>query len=539
MVTSASEFLVPARRFLRMCRRSMRRPKIADSTGLEMTGGQLLVRSLVLRRLLRRQVLGPDERHVGVLLPPSAGGVLANAAVSLDARVAVNLNYTLSAEVLNEFCIRAASVRHVLTSRKVLERFPLRLDAELVFLEELRERVTARDKATAALAAWCAPIPMLERSLGLPGIDADEVFTIIFTAGSTGEPKGAMLTHRNVGSNMDAFNEVIRLHDRDVLTGILPFFHSFGFTTTLWSALTLGPKGVYHYSPLDARQVGKLSREHGATILVATPTFLRSYLRRCEPSDFAALNTVIAGAEHLPQNLSDEFQRRFGVRPTEGYGCTELSPVVSCNLPNARAKHPEEPGRKEGTVGPPLPGLEAKVVDLDTGADLGRCRPGMLLIRGPNVMKGYLSAPEKTAQVIRDGWYTTGDVAVIDEEGFIRITGRESRFSKIGGEMVPHLRIEEAIAELLNLDPEVVHLAVTSVPHPTKGERIVVLHTGLSMSPEQICGKLGEMGLPPIWIPLPDSFRQVEEIPMLGTGKLDLRGVRQRAAAEFASGHEE
>jgi len=318
-----------------------------------------------------------------------------------------------------------------------------------------------------------------------------------------------------------------------VVLGILPFFHSFGYTTTLWLALMLAPAVVYHYSPLEPRQVGALCARYRGTILIATPTFLRSYVRRCAPEEFASLNAVVTGAEKLPPDLASAFERQFGVRPVEGYGTTELSPVVSCNIPANRSVDGSDRDCREGTVGRPLPGISAKVVDLDTGEDLGANKSGMLLIKGPNVMKGYLDQPELTAQVIRDGWYVTGDVAVIDSDGFIHITGRESRFSKIGGEMVPHLAIEEALAKVLTLEEEDVKVAVTGVPDLKKGERLVVLHTGLPTSPEQLCRDLGKSGLPTLWIPSPDSFIRVEQIPVLGTGKLDLKQVKELALAKF------
>jgi acyl-[acyl-carrier-protein]-phospholipid O-acyltransferase/long-chain-fatty-acid--[acyl-carrier-protein] ligase len=521
------------RRFLRMCRRTLRHPKLADWTGVELAGAGMLTRALILRRLLRRHVLEAGERNVGLLLPPSTAGALANAAISIDRRVAVNLNYTVSSEVMNQ-CIAQAGIRHVLTSRRVLERFPLELNAEVVFLEDFKDKVTLIDKLIAAAQTWLLPAAVLERWLGLHRVSPDDLLTIIFTSGSTGMPKGAMLSQDNVGSNVTAFNKLLRLKREDVLVGILPFFHSFGYTTTLWSVLTLDSKVVYHYTPLEPRQVGKLSREHGGTILVATPTFLRSYVRRCEPEDFAKLDTVIAGAEKLSRDLADAFENKFGVRPSEGYGTTELSPVVSVNMPASRMADGIEQGAREGSVGQPLPGVVAKIVDLDTGEDLEPGKPGMLLITGPNVMQGYLGMPEQTAKVLRDGWYVTGDVAFLDEDGFIHITGRESRFSKIGGEMVPHLRIEEALGEVLCLqDEEEIPLVVTGIPDPKKGERVVVLHTGLGVSPEEACRRLAAAGLPALWIPSPDSFCQVDAIPVLGTGKLDLKQVKDLALEKF------
>ncbi len=287
------------RQFLRMCRRRMRAPKVADSTGVELTGAGLLMRALLVCRLLRRHVLAPDEQQVGVLLPPSVGGVVVNAALAIDCRVAVNLNYTVSSEVMND-CIAQCGIRHVLTSRRVMERFNLKLNAELVYLEDFAGKITLGDKLLAAAAAWLAPVAWLERRLGLTKVRDDDLLTIIFTSGSTGRPKGVMLTHRNVGSNVGAVNQLIRLSADDVLLGILPIFHSFGYTTTLWTVLTLPPKGIYHFSPLEAREVGKLCRKHGATIMITTPTFVRSFLRRCEPEDFAKLDVVFTGAERLP-----------------------------------------------------------------------------------------------------------------------------------------------------------------------------------------------------------------------------------------------
>lgn len=531
MNATKNDELIPPRAMLRMCRGAMRRSKMADTTGLDLTGSGLLLRSLIFRRLLRREILGPDEKFVGVLMPPSVGGAVANAALSLDHRVAVNLNYTVSSSVMNH-CIAECGITHVLTSRRVMERFSFDLKAKLIYLEDFKDRVRRSDKLLSAAATWLLPIPILERMLGLTKIKPDDLLTIIFTSGSTGTPKGVMLSHHNVGANIRSFQQVVFLQNKDVLVGILPFFHSFGYTVGLWTPLMLAPKVVYHYSPLEAKQVGHLAREHRATLLIAAPTFLRSFVRRCEPEDFASLDTVITGAEKLPPDLADEFEARFHIRPVEGYGTTELSPVVSVNLPPSRQRHDTQTGMKEGSVGQPLPGIAAKVVDPDTFADLGTDTPGMLLISGPNVMRGYLNQPEETAKVIRDGWYVTGDIAVLDDEGFIHITGRLSRFSKLGGEMVPHIRIEEAIAALLPpSDVETPRVAVTAVPDPKKGERLVVLHTGLPLPPDQIAPKLAEQGLPPLWIPSADSYFQVEAIPLLGTGKLDLKQMREMAMA--------
>lgn len=519
--------------FIRRCKKSKWRSKVADSLGTDLPGGQLLMRTLILRRLLRREVLGDDEQYVGVLLPPSAGGAIANIAVALDRRISVNLNYTVTNEVMNA-CIEMAGIRHVLTTRKFLEKTEFKLNAEVVFIEDLRDKVTLLDKVTAGLQTYVLPSSLVEASLGTNKVQADDVLTIIFTSGSTGTPKGVMLTYGNIASNVEAIETVVRLTADDVLIGILPFFHSFGYTVTLWTALSLDVKAAYHFNPLDAKQVGKLCKTHKGTVLLATPTFLRTYLRRCEKDEFASLNVVVAGAEKLPLDLCDAFEQKFGVRPAEGYGTTELSPLVSVNVPPSRSLGSGQIDRKEGTVGRPAPGITAKITDLDTGKELPVGQSGMLWVAGPNVMKGYLHRPDLTEKVVKDGWYMTGDIAFLDDDGFITITGRESRFSKIGGEMVPHILIEETLNKAIGINEEEgLKAIVTSVPDAKKGERLVVIHLPIDKSPLDLQQALMDAGLPNLFIPSPDSYHQVDNLPILGTGKLDLKAVKQMALDAF------
>lgn len=530
---AATEPLLLPRAFIRCCRHTGAKSKIADSSGADLSGDETLIRSLILRRLLRKHVLVDDETNVGVLMPPTTGGFLVNMALALDRRVVTNVNYTLSAETIDE-CLKRAGIRQILTSQRVIEKLKLDLKTPLVMLEDLRAKVTWRDKAAGYLAGKWWPVQWLERSLGLNHVARDDLITIIFTSGSEGVPKGVMLSHYNIAADVWAAIEGIHLRETDVLLGILPFFHSYGYTVTMWMVAAFGLKGVYHYSPLEPAQIGKLCEKHHATILAATPTFLRSYIKRVEPERFRSLDVVVAGAEKLRRDLADAFEARFGVRPVEGYGATELSPFVSVNVPPSRNKGATGPTLKEGTVGRPLTGFEARVIDTATGKPLPTLSQGMLQIKGPIVMKGYLDEPEKTASVLRDGWYTTGDLAVIDEDGFIEIQGRESRFSKIGGEMVPHGLIEARLSELVGGDDNGdLKLAVTAVPDVKKGERLVVVHTSLDQSPEALRRRLQESGMPPLFLPAVDSFVQVESLPVLGSGKLDLKGIRRIALQRF------
>jgi len=522
------------RRMLRACRVAGGRLKMADSLGTRLTGRELLTRILVAKRVLDR-VLGPDETRVGVLLPPTAGAAIVNAALALSGRVAVNLNYT-SAQSILDVCIERAGLRYVISSPLFLGRVKLAVGERLLDAGDLAKLATATDKLVGFLQATAVPLPLLERLLGLHRLRPDGVLTVIFTSGSTGDPKGVVLSEENVCSNVRAIDRMLHLSPSDVALGVLPFFHSYGYTTTLWTPLVLEPAVVYHADPRDAQVVGRLARDYHATILMATPTFLRIYVRRTPAEDFSSLEAVFGAAEKLPKEVSDAFEQKFGVRPSEAYGATELSPLVAANVPPSR----HVPGRpidaREGTVGQPIAGCRARVTDRDGLVELPNGSEGLLWIAGPNVMQGYLDRPDLTDKVVRDGWYCTGDIARIDAEGFITITGRESRFSKIGGEMVPHISVEEAVNEALGASDGELLAVVTAVPDQTKGERLVVFHLPTARPIRDVVAALRDRGLPNLWIPGTDSFCEIPEVPVLGTGKLDLRRLGELARERFMEG---
>ncbi|HXZ11526.1 MAG TPA: AMP-binding protein, partial [Candidatus Sulfotelmatobacter sp.] len=331
----------------------------------------------------------------------------------------------------------------------------------------------------------------------------------------------------NIASNIELMEQTFMLGRDDRLLGVLPFFHSFGFTVALWLPAVLGIGVAYHPSPLDLTAVSELVRDYCVTFLLATPTFLQAYVRRCSPEDFGSLEFVIVGAEKLPEALALTFEDRFGIRPLEGYGCTECSPVVAVNTRDFRAPGFRQVGSKRGRIGHPLPGVSVRIVDPETRELLPVGTPGLLLVRGPNVMKGYLGKPEKTAEVLADGWYATGDIASEDEDGFLTITDRLSRFSKVGGEMVPHIKIEDKLHEIAGATEKT--FVVTGVPDGKKGERLIVLHTLKPEDLKAILERLPESGLPNLWTPRANQFFRVEELPHLGTGKLDLRRVQEIA----------
>lgn len=537
-VDNRKEYTVLAKSVVRSWRRRGKRLQIADSMGTEIGGRESLTRALALRRVLAREVFTQDEQNIGVLLPPSAGAVIVNVALALDRRVSVNLNYTVSDAVVNH-CIKEVDIQHVLTSERFLSKIDMQIDSNVVTLESIRDKITGLDKAIAFMQANLLPTRILEMVLGLGRIKSDDLMTVIFTSGSTGMPKGVMLTQSNISHNVDAIETAVHLHQEDVVLGVLPFFHSFGYSVTLWAAQVLGPCGVYHFNPLDSRQIGKLAEKYGATVILGTPTFIRSYIRRIKPEQFAKLDTCIVGAEKMPMDLFEAFEEKFGVRPVEGYGTTELSPLVSVNVPPTRSRAKFQPDRIEGSVGRPLPGVCAKIVSPDSGDELRAGEDGMVLIAGPNVMAGYAKQKELTAKSLQSGWYTTGDIGNIDGQGFLYITGRLSRFSKIGGEMVPHIKVEEEIARSIakasppgdddDDDDSDVKVCVTAVPDSKKGERLIVLHRKMDQDIDNIFEDLKAAGLPNLFIPARNAFYEVDHIPLLGTGKLDLKGAKDMA----------
>jgi acyl-[acyl-carrier-protein]-phospholipid O-acyltransferase / long-chain-fatty-acid--[acyl-carrier-protein] ligase len=509
---------------------------MADSTGVRLTYGKTFISALALGRALARN-WGPAN-HVGLLVPPTVPAAVANLAVTLWGKIPVNLNYSASQNLVDA-SIDQCGITHVLTSAKVLDRFKIIPKGQLVLLEEIKKQVTLADKLWAAVVARMVPMAFL--GAFVPGLNhggLDATATVIFTSGSTGDPKGVVLSHRNVLSNVHQVEEAVRLKPEEVLLGVLPFFHSFGFTITIWTAICLNKKVVYHFNPLDARTIGKLCEEHKVTLLTGTPSFTRLYLKSCEPRQFQAITHWIVGAEKLKPELARDLQAALGIEPMEGYGCTELSPVVAVNvprdveLPDGRIIH----GNRLGTVGLPLPGTAIKTIDPETKRDLPPGTEGMIAVKGPQVMVGYLNRPEATLQVLQAGWYFTGDIGYLDPDGFLKITDRISRFSKIAGEMVPHLAIESAIMAAAGVDEN--RVAVTGIPDPKHGERLVVLYTDLGISPAEVQQRLTAGPLPKVWIPSPRDFIHVDEIPITSTGKVDLRRLKEIALGQDASlGH--
>ncbi|WP_052571287.1 AMP-binding protein [Endomicrobium proavitum] len=470
---------------------------------------------------------------IGVILPTTIAGCIVNIAALFAGKIPVNLNFTSSKETL-ESCVAQCGIKQIVTSRAFVDKLNFHdLDRMSVFVEDISKEIKTTEKFKILVSALIFPAKILiKKYVKGDTKNIDDLLTVVFSSGSEGEPKGIMLTHQNIVSNIEAAYKIVNLSGADVVAGILPLFHSFGYTVSVWLCAYYGIGAALHTSSMEAQKIGELVEKYKCTLLVSTPTFLNSYARKCTKEQFASLRIVVAGAEKLQKSVSKTFYEKFQKEIYEGYGATELSPIVSVGTPSyidLKTKKIHN-GNKFGTVGHPMPGVAAKIVDPETFELMPFGREGMLLIKGPNVMKGYLNDPVKTAQVIKDGWYITGDIAAIDEEGFIAITDRLSRFSKIGGEMVPQIKVEEAIHEASGMQES--FAVVTSVPDEKKGERLAVLYTG-QRDIAAIIAKLKEKKIPNLWVPKQENFYQVESFPLLGSGKVDIKQLK-KTALEFS-----
>ena len=494
----------------------------------EVSAAQLLAVAAVLSRHLRKTV---PEKRIGIVLPPGAGAHIANLAVSCAGKTPVNLNFTAGRTAV-ETSLQVGEIRTVITADAMRTKVP-----NFPFPEntlDLTKLIAAAGGKAAILpwlaAAWLLPNQWVARLLGLPRYGDNDEAALLFTSGSSGEPKGVVLTHRNILSNCAQISSLSILPDSAVLMACLPVFHSFGFTVTLWYPLLRGCQVVTIPSPLDTRKIVEAIQQEQATVMLGAPTFIRPFLKKAKKEELASLHLVVTGAEKLPMDLYDAFLEQFGIEVLQGYGLTETTPATNLNQHNppvTTATAEEQHGKRTGSVGRLMPGMSARIVDPDTGEDLPLTSTGMLWLKGPNVFPGYLKDEEKTAAALKERWFVTGDLGRMDEDGFLFIEGRLSRFSKIGGEMVPHGTVELTIVEAFAWDQSDGPSAVIiGIPDATKGEALVLLTT-YTVTPPEIRAKLLEAGLPNLWVP--KLVCKVGKIPMLGTGKTDLKACRALA----------
>jgi acyl-[acyl-carrier-protein]-phospholipid O-acyltransferase/long-chain-fatty-acid--[acyl-carrier-protein] ligase len=525
------------RHLAEQCVRGLKRRRfslaVIDGTDhSQLSRAKLLGAAAALSRYLRKHF--PDER-IAIVLPAGKGAVVANLAVALSGKIPVDLNFTIG-RAANEACIKRANLGIVISANAFIERvkdFPW--PETVLKLDELMPRMK-RQILFWWIVSIFVPAKFLCRALQIPKEGGHKEAILLFTSGSSGEPKGVVLSHRNILGNVEQFNALLDAAKTDGILGSLPFFHSFGSTVVLWYPLIEGVLVVTYPNPLDAAKNAALIERYRLTLLLATPTFLRAYLRKAEPKELGSLRLTITGAEKLPLDLAKTFEERLGKHVFEGYGLTETAPVVSVNLPEPTPRKPGEPvqpSSRIGSVGKMAPGIAAEIREPETDRKLSLHDTGMLWLRGPNIFEGYLNDPERTAEVLRDGWFKTGDIGRFDEDGFLYIEGRLSRFSKIGGEMVPHEAIEHKINTALNLDGESERkIAIVGVADESKGEALVLL-SAVDVDLAQLREKLRDAGVPNLWIP--KKVCRVEAIPVLASGKLDIKSCQATAAKEQPS----
>ena len=512
--------------FARMAKRRPFYKRMKDFDGTktkEYSNFSSLVGAVVFSRYVRG--LG-DCENVGILLPNTGVTmIILNAVLMADKTPAV-LNYTASVEAMN-VAIEKADLTHIITSRlfmKKLGRDPL---PQMIYLEDIAKTIPKSHKILAAAAVICLPVSELMNIVSPRSCrDIYRTATILFTSGSSGVPKGVMLSHHNITSDLSATIRLICYTGKDKMLGSLPLFHSFGLTCCGWLPLAYNSEVVFTPNPLDGKAVCAAIKEFKLTVMLATPSFLQTYMRRGKAEDFESLRLAVCGAEKLRQDIYDKFKAMTGLTIAEGYGATELSPIVSINVASSVLDLGTSVGCRD-SIGPALPGICVKIVDPDTWEPMPEDTDGLLLVKGPNVMKGYLKEPEKTAEVIRDGWYITGDVGHMNADGYITLTGRLTRFSKIGGEMVPHELVEKELLELLEHEERTI--AVCGVSDDRKGEKLLVLHINENFDVKEVIEKMRGRNLPNLWIPKADSFIKVDKLPLLGSGKLDLAALKKMA----------
>jgi len=494
-------------------------------------GGKLAAAAWELSTWLRAQV---PEKRVGIVLPAGLGAAVANLACVLADKTPVNFNFT-AGRALNEIALQRSGVGTLITAEAMKSKakdFPW--PAKTVDLKELLGAVPKWRLTLRWLAGLLLPSTLLRLLVGVPKEGGDQEAGLLFTSGSVGEPKGVVLTHRNILGNTAQTDVMLSGIPIKNMLACLPIFHSFGCTVTFWWPILGGPAAVTYVSPMETAKLIELIEKHQVGLLLNTATFLRNFLRKAEPQQLRSLKLIVAGAEKLPRDLADDLEQKFNVAVCEGFGMTEATPVVSCNLVDFRRPTHEpayEAPRRKGSVGRLIPGLSVRIRNPETGAPQPLNQTGMIWLKGINIFPGYLGDAARTAQVLKDGWYQTGDLGRLDDDGFLFIEGRLTRFSKLAGEMVPHGTVEEAVIAAFPELGEEFQPVIIGVDDAGKGEALILLSPA-PLDLQVLRARLAERGLPNLWIPR--QIRLVPEIPRLATGKVDLGACRKLAETAAA-----
>ena len=521
--------------WLKQAKKSKTAFAVADIEGVEISHKKFLTGVLLFSKKI--ETYSP-EQNVGLLLPSSGGGAIASMAILSLGKTLVNLNFTAGKKALQS-AVKQAEVKHIYTSRKFLDKMSekgMELESffpgiKLLMLEDIKEEISTLARLRTLLKAILMPVGLIRKSY-FKEVSMSDTAAILFSSGSEGSPKGVELSHANIAANAKQAAIELGAVSSDVIMSTLPTFHAFGFAITTLMPLAEGIPIVCHPDPKDVATIASGIKKYTGTILVGTPTFLRMYTmsKKVSVDSMQSLRLVVAGAEKLRHEVREGFESKFNLPVYEGYGTTETSPGASVNLPDIEADHSNPPKlrNRPGTVGRAFSGTEFRIVDPDSLDPIPTGEDGLILIGGPQIMKGYLKMPEKTADVIEmiDGyrWYRSGDKGHLDEDGFLTIVDRYSRFAKIGGEMISLTTVEEEILDVWS-DKDL-EIAATCLPDQRKGEKIVLLATS-ELDKDKLKKLLSDANINPLFYP--SKVLVVDEIPKLGSGKTDFGATKKIA----------
>jgi len=475
---------------------------IDKSTGRDVTYSRALIATLILSSKFQKY----DKGFIGIMIPTSAGCALASAGALMSGRIPVMINYSTGAEVNAKYAQKKCGFKTIITSKALLEKINCPVIEGMVLIEDIMDSVSTGDKLKAALKSKL-PTAMILNMIHKG--NEDDPAVILFTSGSEKDPKAVPLSHRNIVANIKNFSDYTGINESDILLANLVFFHVFGLTVNLWVALYHGMTMVTYANPLDFQTISKIARDEKPTIMVGTPSFFWGYLQKSEPGDFKTLRLMVAGADKCPDALREGYLNKHGVILLEGYGATETSPVISVNIPEFN---------RPGSTGKVIPNVEVRIENFETGEECKTGEVGKIMVKGDSVMKGYFEDPELTAEVLTDGWYNTGDMGFFDEDGYLWHAGRFKRFTKVGGEMVSLVKVENILEKYL---PEGVGCCVVEVSDEKKGSYIVATVSNEVNKTEILRKMMKDLPM----IALPREFVVIEQLPMMGTGKIDFRKV--------------
>jgi acyl-[acyl-carrier-protein]-phospholipid O-acyltransferase/long-chain-fatty-acid--[acyl-carrier-protein] ligase len=486
---------------------------IIDKTrGTSTPYSRALIGALILSAKFRKY----DKGFIGIMIPTSAGCALANVGALMSGRIPVMINYSTGAESNARYAQKKCGFKTIITSKALLEKINCPVIEGMVLIEDIMAGISTGDKLKAALISKL-PVNLILGNIHKGG--EDDTAVILFTSGSEKDPKAVQLTHKNIVSNIESFGNYVDINSEDIILANLVFFHVFGLTVNLWVPLYYGMTMITYANPLDFQTICKIAREEKPTIMVGTPSFFWGYLQKSEPGDFKTLRLMVAGADKCPDALRAGFKEKHGVTLLEGYGATETSPVISVNSVEFN---------RPGSTGRVIPGVEVRIENVETGEECKTGEVGIIYVRGDSVMKGYYSDQEQTSEVLKDGWYNTGDMGFFDKDMYLWHAGRFKRFTKVGGEMVSLVKVENTLEKYL---PQGVSCCVVEVMNEKKGSSIIAAVSGEVHKTEILRKMMNDLPV----IALPREFVVISDLPMMGTGKIDFRSVTKMVQEKLAA----